>query len=84
MNKSNTKTSQSNSAFPRVSHCRGEESEDGIITEKVLSRVLSNPKCQAYFQTLDLDVNEGAPNKKWGQVMESDMMKALEESSKKP
>lgn len=37
-----------------------DESEDGIITEKVLSGVLSNPKCQAYFQTLDLDVNEGS------------------------
>ena len=49
-------------------------SEDGIITEKVLSGVLSNPKCQAYFQTLDLDVNEGTPNKKWGQVMDSECL----------
>lgn len=37
-----------------------DESGDGIITEDVLNNVLANPKCQAYFQTLDLDVNEGS------------------------
>lgn len=37
-----------------------DESEDGIITERVLNGVLANPKCQAYFQTLDLDVHEGS------------------------
>lgn len=31
---------------------------DGMITEAKLDTILANPKVRAYFQTLDLDVNE--------------------------
>eukprot|EP00434_Breviolum_minutum_P000639 symbB.v1.2.000559.t1/scaffold19.1/size443072/23 len=37
-----------------------DESGNGLISEERLSNILSNPKVAAYFQTLDLDVHEGA------------------------
>ena len=33
---------------------------DGMITEERLTYILDNPKVKAYFQTLDVDVHEGA------------------------
>ncbi|CAE7873561.1 Pdi, partial [Symbiodinium necroappetens] len=37
-----------------------DDSGDGIITEARMNEILSNQKIAAYFQTLDLDVHEGA------------------------
>lgn len=37
-----------------------DDSGDGIITEARMNEILSNAKIAAYFQTLDLDVHEGA------------------------
>ncbi|CAK9022460.1 Ankyrin repeat domain-containing protein 17 [Durusdinium trenchii] len=37
-----------------------DDSGNGLISEERLSYILSNPKVAAYFQTLDLDVHEGA------------------------
>ncbi|CAK8990172.1 unnamed protein product [Durusdinium trenchii] len=37
-----------------------DDSGDGIITEARMNEILSNDKVAAYFQTLDLDVHEGA------------------------
>lgn len=37
-----------------------DDSGDGIITEARMNEILSNDKIAAYFQTLDLDVHEGA------------------------
>ena len=31
----------------------------GMITEERLTQILANPKVQAYFQTIDLDLHEG-------------------------
>lgn len=33
---------------------------DGMITEERLTYIMDNPKVKAYFQTLDVDVHEGA------------------------
>ncbi|CAJ1415029.1 unnamed protein product [Effrenium voratum] len=37
-----------------------DETGDGLITEERLTFILENPKVKAYFQTLDVDVHEGA------------------------
>ncbi|CAE7260353.1 ANKRD17 [Symbiodinium microadriaticum] len=46
-----------------VRHLQGifraiDDTGDGMITQKRLEKVLSNPKVRAYFQTLDLDITE--------------------------
>eukprot|EP00913_Durusdinium_trenchii_P016669 g15668.t1 len=37
-----------------------DDTGDGMITEERLTFILDNPKVKAYFQTLDVDVHEGA------------------------
>ncbi|CAJ1335645.1 unnamed protein product, partial [Effrenium voratum] len=37
-----------------------DEAGDGMISEEKLTTILTNPKVEAYFHTLDVDVTEGA------------------------